>query len=86
MHVSSGAVISFLVFGLVAKPLSNQNERGLPPIRIELECALVYVLLACCTSTHCRVCAYAYFVTGVAGGFSKITQINYYTFNVALLF
>ena len=25
----------FWVFGLAAKPLSNQNERGLPPIRIE---------------------------------------------------
>ena len=70
----------FLVFGLAAKPLSNQNERGLPPIRIEWECALVCMLLACCTSPHCRVCACAYFVTGVAGGFSKITQITYYTF------
>ena len=35
----------FLVFGLAAKPLSNQNESGLPPIRIEWECAFVCI---CC--------------------------------------
>merc|ERR1712082_495037 len=71
----------FLVFGLAAKRLSNQNERGLPPIRIEWEYAFVCMLLACCTSPHCRMCACAYFVTGVAGVFAKITQITYYTFN-----
>merc|ERR1712239_34618 len=68
----------FLVFGMAAKPLSNQNERGLLPIRMEWECAFVCMLLACCTLPHCRVCACAHLVTGMAGGFSKITQITYY--------
>ena len=72
----------FLVFGLAAKSLSNQNERGLPPIRIEWECALVCVLLACCTSPHCRVCACAFLVFGLAAKFYKMTQITYYTFNL----
>ena len=55
------------------KPLSNQDERGLPPIRIEWGWALVYVLLAYCTSPHCRVCACVPFYRRIF----RITQITY---------
>ena len=52
----------FSFFWLAGKLLSGQNERRLLPIRMEWECALVSVLLACCTSPHCIVCACIFFL------------------------